>query len=239
MALRPVHVIAALGAAFALMWARSARAYAPSVAEPAVPYGPGIGDGVDDWLQVDDTFAGPIYEGDPMNTAYDDALADANVRAFLYLLRNTEHTRSDAATGRAYSTFYGGAQFKNLADHPVLTGEMRGVQLPAKMCVAAGFADGICVSTAAGAYQFIVPTWNNMRGISPRLPDFSPASQDVAAVRLLRKIGALEPLQMGNLDAALRKASSQWASLPYSTAQQNPKSLQTAVSLFAEGLHSA
>lgn len=168
--------------------------------------------------------------------AYD---ADDLMSAFLAMIRRAEVGGWDDA--RRYTTFYAGAQFRNLSDHPVATKEMRGVRLSDAMCRAAGFAPG-CVSTAAGAYQFILPTWQRLRAAgaggpgSPRLPDFSPASQDEAARRLVRQIGADALLQQGRLSEAIQKAGSQWASLPGSRAGQNPRSMDTVVGWFSEAL---
>jgi muramidase (phage lysozyme) len=164
------------------------------------------------------------------------ALSDPRVRAFLRTIRTLEHSPQAVARGDDYTTFYGGGHFTDLTNHPVLTGEMRGVPLPRAMCIAAGYSDGVCVSTAAGAYQFIVPTWSDVRGISPRLPDFSVQSQDIAAVRLLKKTGALQSVLSDDIDGALRLASSRWASLPYSTARQNPKSIMYALSTYQRNL---
>jgi lysozyme len=75
---------------------------------------------------------------------------------------------------------------------------------------------------AKGAMQ---PLWN-----------FSPASQDEAAVRLLDEIGATKLIQSGQIEDAIKVASKVWASLPGSKAQQNPKKLQYALDRFAEGL---
>jgi lysozyme len=91
------------------------------------------------------------------------------------------------------------------------------------------------VSSAAGAYQLIKATWIRLRD-KLQLPDFSPASQDLAAVQLLDDIGALKLVQAGDIQGALAKASKVWASLPGSRAQQNPKTLQYALDRFAEGL---
>lgn len=163
--------------------------------------------------------------------------ADARLRAFLFMIRRAEHSgwTADADT---YRTFFGGARFTNLSDHPVITGEMRGVPLSDAMCRNAGRGPG-CVSTAAGAYQIIRPTWDNVRKAGawgPRLPDFSPASQDEAARRLLLTSGALSRLESGDLEGAITRAGREWASLPGSTAQQNPKPMRDAVAFFNQGL---
>jgi lysozyme len=125
-----------------------------------------------------------------------------------------------------------------MTDHPVVTGELKGVPLPDHICQAAGLGAG-CVSTAAGAYQIIRPTWNRVREIAPRLPDFSPASQDEAAIRILNEAGVIPLIQAGEIDSAIKKASKIWASLPYSQAQQNPKQLAYATDRYAEGLAQA
>lgn len=158
--------------------------------------------------------------------------------AFLYMIQSAEVGERQARDGSAYQVFYGGTRFYDLSDHPVLTGEKQGVRLPDDWCRRAGFRPG-CVSTAAGAYQFTVPTWEEMRAAGPwgeRLPDFSPTSQDEAARRLLLKIGALPLIEGGDFDAALWRASQRWASLPGSTAGQGGKSYADALALYSRGL---
>jgi lysozyme len=46
------------------------------------------------------------------------------------------------------------------------------------------------------------------------LVDFSPASQDLAAVELIRRCGVLDAIQRGEFDRTLRGIRSEWASLP-------------------------
>ena len=159
----------------------------------------------------------------------------ANLSAFLYMIRSTEHVYPrDVVNDAAYSIFYGGSRFQNFTDHPVITGEKKGVPLPDHFCKAAGLKPG-CVSTAAGAYQFIKPTWVRLRD-KLNLPDFSPLSQDRAAVGLLEEIGAVDLIFAGDIEGAIHKASRIWASLPGSTAQQNPKALAYALNRFDDGL---
>jgi len=159
----------------------------------------------------------------------------ANLSAFLFMIRSTEHVYPrDVLNDAAYSIFYGGSKFSNFADHPVLTGEKKGVPLPDHFCTAAGLKPG-CVSTAAGAYQLIKGTWTRLKA-KLNLPDFSPLSQDQAAVALLDESGALDLIYAGDIEGAIKKASKIWASLPGSTAQQNPKALAYAMNRFDEGL---
>lgn len=155
--------------------------------------------------------------------------------AFLYMIRVAETGRRDES---AYFTYYGGSRFSNLADHPVATGEKAGIRLPDRFCQAAGLPPG-CVSTAAGAYQFILPTWRSVRQAGTwgqALPDFGVDSQDEAARRLLVQLGALERLEAGDIEGAITRAGRAWASLPGSTAQQGGKTMDQALALYNEGL---
>lgn len=173
---------------------------------------------------------------EPVQTLFRAGSSDQNVSAFLHMLQSSEHVYPrDVDNGAAYSIFYGGSTFDNFADHPVNTGEKVGVKLSATQCRASGFKPG-CVSTAAGAYQFIKPTWDRIRALAPRLPDFSPASQDAAAVRLLNSVGALRLIEAGEIAAAVVLASKTWASLPGSKAQQNPRQLAFVIDRFNEGV---
>jgi lysozyme len=159
----------------------------------------------------------------------------AAVAAMLYMIRANEHVYPrDVENDAAYNIFYGGARFSDLSDHPVNTGEMKPVRLSDEMCRSAGFGPG-CVSTAAGAYQIIRPTWNRLRR-KLQLPDFGKESQDRAAIELLEESGAMELLGLDDVIGAIRKASVVWASLPGSTAQQNPKSLAYALERYGDGL---
>lgn len=229
--------IALIGvAALALLLLRSSRGGSvdPSTGLDEIDMGAAIdpSNDVAEWYDWQ-----PSYDDD-LPAVEDIMTADpeSNLRAFLYMLQRAEHRRTDADSGLAYRTFYGGARFSDLSDHPVLTGELRGVPLPPAMCKAAGYASGKCVSTAAGAYQFTVPTWQEMRNIAPRLTDFSPESQDEAARRLLYKIGALQPILQGDITRGIALAATRWASLPGSTAKQGPKPLDTVLALFNEGM---
>lgn len=194
-----------------------------------VPVTEGYGPGLLDLGSVFDSI--DWLEGDAMQT-------NNPIAAFLYMIRSAEHRASDVRTGADYGTFFGGGRFTNFADHPVNTGELKGVPLKPEWCRAAGFPSGRCVSTAAGAYQFTRPTWNELRAAGrwgPRLPDFSPASQDEAAVRLLGRLGVPAMLAAGDLQGAIRTASARWASLPGSTSGQPQKSMAFALAKFNEG----
>lgn len=132
----------------------------------------------------------------------------ANLRAFLAMIRWAEGT----AGPDGYRTMFGGDLFDSFADHPrkAVTRMLGGKPL---------------TSTAAGAYQFLSRTWDECKA-RLSLPDFSPESQDLAAIYLIKRRGALEDVETGRLEAALRKCSLEWASLPFSPYGQPIKTFE-------------
>jgi muramidase (phage lysozyme) len=73
-------------------------------------------------------------------------------------------------------------------------------------------------SDSAGRYHFLSSTWDDVNS-RLNLPDFSPISQDLAAIELLREVGALEDIESGNLEPAIYKASLKWGTLPSETGE--------------------
>lgn len=146
------------------------------------------------------------YEGD--YGMADTSDPERNILAFLALIRQYE-------SANRYNVLYGGGTFNSYADHPR---RRIPINLP-------GYEGKY--SSAAGAYQFIESTWDSLAS-RLGLPDFSPASQDAAAIQKLHDIGAMNAIRAGDFDTALRRASGTWASLPYSEAKQNPISIANA-----------
>lgn len=134
-------------------------------------------------------------------------MENANLQAFLSMIRYAEGT--SGANG--YRTLFGGGLFTSFDDHP-------------RQAVTARLGGREITSTAAGAYQFLSRTWDDVRGILG-LPDFSPASQDRAAAFLIRRRGALADVYAGRFDAAISKCNKEWASLPGSPYGQPVKTL--------------
>lgn len=147
-----------------------------------------------------------------MTASVPDALQDRNVQAFLQLIRTGEGTLGD----RGYSTLFGGAQFSSFEKHP-------GVKVPY----------GSTYSTAAGAYQILASTWAEMRA-QYDLPDFSPYSQDVAAVGLIKRRGALGDVLAGRMATAIQKCNREWASLPGSPYGQPTITMERAALVLAQ-----
>lgn len=142
---------------------------------------------------------------------------DANVRAFLKMIQLAEGTYGD------YHIVFGGAHFNNMSDHPAVTGEWTGKRLSDEICIAAGQQPG-CKSTAAGAYQIIKPTWLSLKE-KLDLKDFTPISQNLAAIELIREKGALDDVKAGRVEDAINKVRFVWASLPGNSYRQPTKTL--------------
>lgn len=139
-------------------------------------------------------------------------LADANVRAFLHVIRAGESSQDDDA----YRMLFGGGLF--LAppwEHP---------RTPVTV--------GRLTSTAAGAYQILARTWDGLVA-QYGFPDFSPLSQDRAAVVLIAGRGALADVVAGNFQEAVRKCALEWASLPGSPYEQPTRTLAQALEVYA------
>ena len=135
------------------------------------------------------------------------------IQAMLSMIRQFE-------SGGDYTILFGGGHFSDFSRHP-------NVKEPITMGKYAGQ-----VSTAAGAYQINIGTYNQF---APKLgiTDFSPASQDALGYSILQSTGAFDNLAAGDIQGAITAASGKWASLPGSNAGQNPQSLQTALNTFA------
>ena len=133
-----------------------------------------------------------------------------NVAAFLSMIAGSEGT--DRAADPYRVCFGYQHTIADLRDHPAITGEWKGEKLPDATCQGAGMRPG-CVSTAAGRYQIIKPTWAACaRALG--LSDFTPASQDAAALYLIKQRGALDDVQAGRVADAIGKCRREWASLP-------------------------
>ncbi|WP_317205564.1 glycoside hydrolase family 104 protein [Janthinobacterium sp.] len=135
-------------------------------------------------------------EGDTMNQA-----------AFLRAIRVGEGADDEGG----YNRKCGGGQFDGYSVHPALAG-WHGWPMPDALCDSAGVKRG-SVSTAAGAYQINLPTWTR---VSEKLGlnDFSPASQDAAALQLISEKGAAADVAAGRTASAVYKIRKIWASLP-------------------------
>jgi muramidase (phage lysozyme) len=125
-----------------------------------------------------------------------ESVKEPNVKAFLQMIRHAEGT----AGPNGYRMMYTGKLFDSFADHPRIVN------------CATSNGTRLC-SSAAGAYQFLTRTWNVLQS-RLGLPDFSPESQDIAAVELIREQKALDDVIAGRFDVAVNKVKNIWASMP-------------------------
>lgn len=136
-----------------------------------------------------------------------------NLQAFLWLIRTGEGTADDGG----YSRLFGGGSFASFADHP----RQR-------------ITRGGLTSTAAGAYQILSRTWDDLKNSGNSYPDFSPESQDKAAIALIKRRGALADVLAGRFDRAITKTNKEWASLPDSPYGQPTLSRARARQILAQ-----
>lgn len=122
-------------------------------------------------------------------------LKNPNVRKMLGVIASAEGVK------HGYHTMFGNERLSDLSKHPGILKEF--TQTDGKKNK----------TSAAGRYQFLEPTWN---GLAKQLglKDFSPKSQDIAAVALLAQNGALPHVLKGDIPTAVKKSGGTWASLP-------------------------
>ena len=148
------------------------------------------------------------------------ALAHPNVQAFLRVIRAGESSQE----GTAYRMIYGGELIDSLAAHPRIP-----KQTPWGW------------TSAAGAYQFMaaIPgkvktdTWDGLERKYGAL-DFSPATQDLMAVALIDRRGALVLVMEGRIREAITKCAREWASLPGSPYGQPTMTMEKALAIYHE-----
>lgn len=160
-------------------------------------------------------------------------MQDANVQAFLQVIRYAEGTAGPGGYNKIFYTAAGPNTFTDMSDHPRVAKQFKNQ------------AGQVLWTTAAGAYQFMavsqkpdgtftkVDTWTGLKN-KLGLPDFSPASQDRAAVELISQCGALNDVQAGRFDAAISKCKGTWASLPGANYAQPTKNLADLRNVFAQ-----
>jgi len=118
-----------------------------------------------------------------------------NRRAFLDMIAVSEGTAGRGDNG--YNVLVGGGLFDSYADHP-------------RKLV---FINNTLKSTAAGRYQLLARYFDHYKKLLG-LKDFSPAAQDAIALQQIKECGALEDVDAGRFEEAVRKCRRIWASFP-------------------------
>jgi muramidase (phage lysozyme) len=70
------------------------------------------------------------------------------------------------------------------------------------------------VTTASGMYQINKVTWQDHGERRMGLTDFTPETQDLIAVSILRGLDVIDKIKSGDIETGVSRASKQWAALP-------------------------
>jgi muramidase (phage lysozyme) len=161
---------------------------------------------------VTDNIAAAVGLGDQV----DPGTAERNRHAFLDMIAYSEGT----AGPNGYRTMFGGSLASSLADHP------------RQFFSFTDKAGRNLKTSAAGRYQFLSRTWDELAK-ALNLPDFGPASQDAAALELIRRRGALKDVDAGRISAAIAKCAPIWASMPGAGYAQPERKLNTLLASYS------
>lgn len=139
---------------------------------------------------------------------------NSNLTAFLSLISWSEGTSTHPltknhgydviVTGDAAAGEVGLEVFTDYSDHPFAHRKPKLIRLPDKPANR---------STASGRYQIIFHNYYFYRN-SLHLPDFGAASQDAIATQLITERGALQHVNTGDIETAIKLCCTEWASFP-------------------------
>ncbi|MBM3382804.1 MAG: lysozyme [Betaproteobacteria bacterium] len=142
------------------------------------------------------------------------SLFSANMKAFLDTIAYAE------GTDDSYDYIFSYVKFYSFAGHP-------------RRLICSG---GYC-SDAAGRYQFKSTTWDEVRRVVG-LTDFSPESQDRAAVQLIKWRGGYDDVErisdFSSFNNAAYTVRFEWASMPHSPYGQPTHSASSLWSKFKQ-----
>lgn len=127
-----------------------------------------------------------------------------NVRKFLMLITFTEGTDRQKTP---YNELFGFSNFEGYSKHPNI------------LIKASNYS-----STAAGRYQILKKTAEFLK-----MKDFTPESQDLAAIQLIKNAKAYDFVVSGDWEKAIAKTNKVWASLPGSPYGQPTHKMSDAI----------
>jgi len=143
----------------------------------------------------------------------------AELRAILDMLSFAEGTYTYGDDG--YRIIYGGSFFKEFTDHP-------------RIIVCLPYQGKPLCATAAGRYQILQRTFDRLG-----LPDFSPESQDSAAIKLLAENGIFEIIKKRghSLKDIVNALNKTWATLPGAPYGQPTKAFNKLNNFYQERIN--
>ena len=137
--------------------------------------------------------------GSAMPDSSDAAIAsDPKIEALIMTVRWAEGTASEDG----YRTIFTGEKFDNFDDHPRKINCLPPDANGKKLC-----------SDASGIAQFLSPTFDRVAK-KKNLSDFSPESQRIAMIELMKERGMIALLEKGDVAGAIAAGAEEWASLP-------------------------
>ncbi|WP_414162097.1 glycoside hydrolase family 104 protein [Serratia sp. BNK-10] len=145
-------------------------------------------------------------------------LSNENLQKYLNIIALSEGTAGYMNNG--YNTMFGGEQFSDMSDHPRILKEFTDKNGKRNK------------TSAAGRYQFTQASWDEAAK-ALNLKDFSPQSQDMAALYLIQRAGQLDNVLNGNFAEATAGLGGVWASLPSSTYAQPKHSYEAMENFYA------
>lgn len=162
---------------------------------------------------------------DPNQTDANGTTLAEKIAAMLATIRQFE-------SGNDYYIIAGdGGHFSDESTHPFNDGNFKQRIPPAHL-----YVNGRSIpTTASGAYQIIFGTWLQFAD-QTGIYGFSPNEQDALGYAILASTGAIARLAENDIAGAFKLASRQWASLPGSTADQNPQPLTYALLVYQGNL---
>lgn len=153
----------------------------------------------------------------------------SNLRLFLNLIAYSEGTSTSKWTQNdGYDVLVEGSHDKSTGDRVFVNYSRHPFESRAPKIVR---STPLLVSTAAGRYQVILPTWRQLR-LKLHLADFSPFSQDCCAIELIKEHGALEQIESGAIEAGIFLCSKIWASFPGNDYGQGGKSMDMLLAFY-------
>lgn len=136
---------------------------------------------------------------------------NSNRKGFLHTISWSEGTDNgrQKTLHNGYDVIVGGSLFTDFSDHP-----RKLVKLNANLS-----------STAAGRYQLLARYFDPYKR-QLGLKDFGPESQDRIALQQIKECRALEDIDEGDFDVAIKKCARIWASFPGAGYGQHEQKLE-------------
>jgi muramidase (phage lysozyme) len=154
-----------------------------------------------------------------------------NQLAFLAMLSHSEGT--DRAND-PYRVCYGFSHtIVDLSEHPAVETPTHPVEWAGESLASLGPAYAHSISTAAGRYQINKPSWLEGQAVL-RLPSFAATCQSDWTLWRIKKAGAQDFVNAGEIEGASAKLCGVWASLPGGDSAQPERSLAYLIDFYTQ-----